>query len=159
VSSDLVHVSLLSLVAMFNPTVLAGVPVMLLLPNPKPSRAWLPTRRYTNEHHTRPADRVLAARLEHREHLKAQGGLPTAQPSVGTMLPLGFRFDVDASFSTGPRILTIARSCRRCSRQARTASRRRDTGRSAVRASAAVPRPVETVLSYKVEPPASLSVP
>jgi hypothetical protein len=45
VSSDLVHVFLLSLVAMFNPTLLAAVTVMLLLPNPKPSRAWLPARR------------------------------------------------------------------------------------------------------------------
>jgi hypothetical protein len=35
VSSDLVSVFLLSLLAMFNPTLLAAVTVMLLLPNPK----------------------------------------------------------------------------------------------------------------------------
>jgi Sap-like sulfolipid-1-addressing protein len=35
VSSDLVDVFLLSLVAMFNPTLLAAVTVMLLMPNPK----------------------------------------------------------------------------------------------------------------------------
>ena len=34
-SSDLVDVFLLSLVAMFNPTLLAAVTVMLLTPNPK----------------------------------------------------------------------------------------------------------------------------
>jgi hypothetical protein len=34
-SSDLVDVFLLSLVAMFNPSLLAAVTVMLLLPNPK----------------------------------------------------------------------------------------------------------------------------
>jgi hypothetical protein len=68
VSSDLVHVFLLSLVAMFNPTLLAAVTVMLPLPNPTPSHARLRTRRLHDEHHARPADRVLAARLEHREH-------------------------------------------------------------------------------------------
>ena len=35
VSSDLVNVFLLSLVAMFNPTLLAAVTIMILLPNPK----------------------------------------------------------------------------------------------------------------------------
>jgi Sap, sulfolipid-1-addressing protein len=35
VSSDLIDVFLLSLVAMFNPTLLAAVTVMLLMPNPK----------------------------------------------------------------------------------------------------------------------------
>ena len=35
VSSDLVDVFLLSLVAMFNPTLLAATTVMLLMPNPK----------------------------------------------------------------------------------------------------------------------------
>ena len=34
-SSDLVSIFLLSLLAMFNPTLLAAVTVMLLLPNPK----------------------------------------------------------------------------------------------------------------------------
>jgi hypothetical protein len=34
-SSDLTDVFLLSLLAMFNPTLLAAVTVMLLLPNPK----------------------------------------------------------------------------------------------------------------------------
>ena len=34
-SSDLLDVFLLSLVAMFNPTLLAAVTVMLLLPNPR----------------------------------------------------------------------------------------------------------------------------
>jgi hypothetical protein len=35
-SSDLVHIFLLSLIAMFNATLLTAVTVMLLLPNPKP---------------------------------------------------------------------------------------------------------------------------
>ena len=34
VSSDLVDIFLLSLVAMFNPTLLAAVTIMMLMPNP-----------------------------------------------------------------------------------------------------------------------------
>ena len=35
VSSDLVDIFLLSLLAMFNPTLLAAVTIMMLMPNPK----------------------------------------------------------------------------------------------------------------------------
>jgi hypothetical protein len=70
VSNDLVAVFLLSLVAMVNPTLLAAVTVMLLMANPKrpcSATCWRPH----DEHHDRPAGRVLAAWIQRGEHLKA----------------------------------------------------------------------------------------
>ena len=63
VVGDLASIFLLSLLAMFNPTLLAAVTVMLLLPNPKKLMFGYLLGAYLTSITPRPADRLLAERL------------------------------------------------------------------------------------------------
>ena len=64
-SSDLVDIFLLSLLAMLNLSLLAAVTVMLLLPNPKSRMVGLSARRLDDQYHGRPGDRFHAAGNRH----------------------------------------------------------------------------------------------
>ena len=61
--SDLASIFLLSLLAMFNPTLLAAVTVMMLLPNPKKLMLGYLLGAYLTSITARPADRLLPARV------------------------------------------------------------------------------------------------
>ena len=76
---------LLSLVATFNPTLLAAVTVMLLLPKPKRLTGWLPTRRIHVEHLRRLADRVRPSALERNERGQAHAANPVEDIVLGVV--------------------------------------------------------------------------
>ena len=67
---DLGSIFLLSLLAMFTPTLLAAVTVMMLLPNPKRLMLGYLLGAYLTSITARPADRLLPARLGERQHRK-----------------------------------------------------------------------------------------
>ena len=60
---DVFSIFLLSLLAMFNPTLLAAVTIMMLLPEPRRLIAGYLARGLAGEHRRRPGDRLLPARL------------------------------------------------------------------------------------------------